>query len=67
MLVAEPLRLGGYCMVGHPHSCTDSTEIVFSEVHVQERMLGCSQQVVSSNKWKEDELVLGGGHFCKSF
>lgn len=63
MLVTETLRLGGYCLAGHPHSCTDSTEVVFSDIHVEERMLGtacCSQQVISSNKSEEDELVFGG-------
>lgn len=27
-------------MAGDPYSCTDSTEVVFSEGHVEERMLG---------------------------
>lgn len=37
---------------------------------MQKRMLGtaCCFQMISSNKWEEDELVLGGKkHSCKSF
>lgn len=32
-------RLGGYCVAGCPYCCTDSTQVVFSEVLVEQRML----------------------------